>query len=81
MFRVADGTLKSVDFITFQKADAANGGRSFEERRFYCDDGELFHHNGKTYAFTNQWGTRCIEAIVQLIETFPDEAIEYKASE
>jgi len=81
MFRIADGTLGSTDFIASQKADAANGGRSFEERRFYCDDDELFHHDGKTYAFTNQWGNRCIEAIDQLIEAFANTAISYRASE
>jgi len=81
MFRIADGELDSADFIARQKADAASGGRSFEERRFYCGDDELFRHEGKTYSFTNQWGSRCIESIEQLIETFPDEPITYRASE
>jgi hypothetical protein len=81
MFRLAEGELNSSDFIATQKAGAANGGRSFEERRFYCNDGELFHHNGKTYAFTNQWGTRCVEAIDQLLQAFDDQSISYRAAE
>lgn len=81
MFRVADGTMSSADFIASQKTDAANGGRNFEERRFYCGEGELFQFGGKTFAFTNQWGHRCIEAIDQLIKEFPDESISYRASE
>lgn len=80
IFRVAEGELNSKVFITRQMEDAANGGRSFEERRFYCDDDELFRYKGKTYAFTNQWGNRCIEAIDLLIETFPEEPISYRAS-
>ncbi|MBI1310014.1 hypothetical protein GC176_01815 [bacterium] len=81
LFRVAEGELTSDEFIARQKTDAANGGRSFDERRFYCDEGELFCADGKTYSFTNQWGNRCIEAIDQLIEAFPDESITYQASE
>jgi len=81
MFRIADGTLSSANFIASKKADAANGGRSFEERRFYCDDGELFHYDGKTYAFTNQWGNRCVEAIDQLGGAWPDASITYRASD
>ncbi len=81
MFRIADGDLSSEAFVARQKADAANGGKSFEERRFYCDEGELFHFDGKTFAFTNQWGHRCIEAMDQLIKAFPNEPISYRASE
>jgi len=81
IFRVALGELNSTDFIVQQKAETANGGKGFEEHRFYCDDDELFHSGGKTFAFTNQWGHRCIEAIDQLIKTFADEPISYQASE
>lgn len=81
MFRVTNGQLNAAEFAARQKEDAANGGKSFEERRFYCGDDELIHFEGKTYAFTNQWGNRCIEAIDQLIKTFPDEPISYRASD
>ncbi len=81
MFRISEGELSSSNFIACQMEDAESGGRSFDERRFYTDDDELFRHDGKTYAFTNQWGSRCIEAIDQLIETFPHESVAYRASE
>ena len=81
MFRAAEGEWKSAEFVALQLADVANGGRSFEKRRFYCDDDELFRHAGKTYAFTNQWGERCIEAIDRLIAAFPAEPISYRPAE
>lgn len=80
MFRVTEGRLDSAMFVASQEAEAANGGRSFEQRRFYCEDGELFQNGDRTYAFTNQWGTRCIEAIDSLIGAFPNEAISYRPS-
>ena len=69
------------EFIARQKLDAANGGRRFEEHRFYCDEGELLHFGGKTFAFTNQWGNRCIQAIERLIAAFPEELISCRVSE
>lgn len=81
MFRVADGVLSSAEFIAQQLAGTANGGKAFEDHRFYCDEGEVFHFQGKTYAFTNQWGNRCIEAIDRLIAQYPEEAISYGPSE
>jgi hypothetical protein len=80
MFRDSSGELKASDFIAAQKSDAAAKSKTFEERRFYHDDGELLHHNGRTYAFTNQWGSHTLEAIDQLIEAFPAEPISYSAS-
>lgn len=81
MFRVADGELSSENFVALQMEGVAKNGKSFEERRFYCEDDELFHVNGKTYSFTNQWGHRCIEAINQLMKGFPNEHISCCESE
>jgi len=81
MFRVSPGTLNSIDFVAKQMTESENGGRSFEERRYYCADDELFHFGGETYAFTTQWGSRSIEAMDQLRNAFPDELIVFQASE
>lgn len=81
MFRVAEGNLNSSESVTQAEADASHGGRSFEAHRFFCDDDGLFHHDGRTYAFTNQWGPRCIKAMDELIAAFPNERMSYKASE
>ena len=81
MFRAAEGKLNSNEFVAQQQEMSLSGGRGFEAHRFFCTDDELFHHDGKTYAFTNQWGPRCIKAMDELIAAFPDERISYKASE
>jgi hypothetical protein len=72
MFRSAEGTLGTAEFLEAMKADEAGGGRRFEKHRFYCVDGELIHCSGRTYAFTNQWGGEgCIAAVNDLIKAFP----------
>ncbi len=81
MFRVADGELSVDEFVANQKNAAGSGGRSFDERRYFCGDDELIHFDGKTYAFTNQWGQHTIRAIDNLIEAFTDVKISYRALE
>lgn len=81
MFRVAEGELNAEDFERVQVRESKQGGPRFEARRFYCADGELFHFDQKTFAFTNQWGNRCVKAIERLIEAFPDEQISYCKSD
>ena len=72
MFRFAEGTLDAATFLEAMKADEAGGGRRFESHRFYCGEGDLIHCNGRTYAFTNQWGGEgCISAVNDLIKAFP----------
>ena len=80
MFRSANGELSEVQFALQLKAEAADGGKAFDGRRNFCSEGELIIHEGKTYAFTNQWGHRTLKAIDQLIEAFPSEAISYRVT-
>ena len=75
MFREVDGCLTSAEFIAAQKVLSTTNGKRFEQKRFYCDVDELLYNGSQTYAFTNQWGNRCLEAIERLIAAFPDEQI------
>lgn len=50
------GTLDASEFNKCASEQALSGGPSFDNRRWFCDEGELVHANGKTYAFSNQWG-------------------------
>ena len=81
MFRTADGELSEAQFVQQLTTIAANGGKSFDGRRNFCADGELIVHNGKTYAFTNQWGQDTLKAMDQLIQAFSDEPVSYRESE
>jgi hypothetical protein len=81
MFRSADGTLDSAAFVQRMRQEEEAGGKRFEERRFYFADGELIRAEGRTYAFTNQWGHRTISAINNLIQAFPDHPITCSKSE
>ena len=81
MFRSTDGKLTSTAFVRSMREEEEVGGRRFEERRFYCVDGELIHSAGRTYAFTNQWGNRTIDAIEKLIQAFPEHQITCNKSE
>ena len=66
--------------IPLPEAEDYRGGKAFDGRRNFCSEGELIIHEGKTYAFTNQWGHRTLKAIDQLIEAFPSEAISYRVT-
>jgi hypothetical protein len=66
-----------------QAADlqAKLGGR-YDLRRYFCDDSELFHASGRTYALSNQWRVNTISVVDQLIALMPPGLARYaKASE
>jgi hypothetical protein len=81
MFRSIDGILNSADFLERMQQEEESGGKRFEERRFYYSNDELIHAEGRTYAFTNQWGDRTISAINNLIQAFPQHNITCMKSE
>ena len=81
MFRSAHGELSEDQFALQLKAEAADGGKAFDGIRYFSSDGELIIHEGRTYAFTNQWGPRTQKAMDQLIAAFPACAISYRQSE
>lgn len=48
---------------------------------FRVADDELIHAEGRTYAFTNQWGEGTISAVHSLVRAFPNHPITCKRSE
>lgn len=75
-FRSADTIIRSgEEFIAGQKAQEAAGGKPFDAARYFCDDDELLHSGAKTWALSNQWGTRAFEFICELMKAFPDKEI------
>lgn len=51
-----DGTVPASNFVELALQKASTGGQSFSTNRWFCDEGEIVHANGKTYVFSNQWG-------------------------
>ena len=65
LFRIVEGEVDSATFETLARDQAA-----FGPVRWFCDDSELIHSDGKTYALTNQWGPRGERAMNELIAHF-----------
>lgn len=81
LFFKIEGTLDSDEFIRVATEKREAGGKTFAKQRWFCNDGELIHFDGKTYAITNQWGHRWGSAMNLLKENFPNARIEHKPSE
>ena len=56
------------------------GGKVPRTKRYYCDDDEVFHSGGRTYAVSNQWGTKTLEGASALARAFPHLNIGFEAS-
>lgn len=80
MFRSVDGVVGPEEFVALAIQNAEKEGKRFAERRFFLGDDELIVSENRTYAFTNQWGNRTIEAIERLKEAFHDSNIRYQKS-
>jgi hypothetical protein len=73
-----DGTVDAAEFNSRAAAKATAIGGTFDPRRWFCDDGELCQANGKTYAFSSQWGGEgWHRAMGVLKERFPQFNIDF----
>ncbi len=48
---------------------------SGDKRRYFCDDDELIHSSGRTYAVTNGWGVKAFQAIQNILAKYPDKGV------
>jgi hypothetical protein len=51
-----DGEVDATEFTSRAAAKATETGATFDATRWFCGDQELCRANGKTFAFSNQWG-------------------------
>lgn len=70
LFQKFDGELSSDEVIQCL-TESDPGGKIPHYRRYFSQDGEIFHVDGSTYTLSNQWGGRTIEAIDLLSKAFP----------
>lgn len=68
-FCSTDGIVPSSEFVLTAKVDS--GGI----RRYFCDDEDLIHSNGRTYAVASGWGNGTVEAIESILAKFPDKGV------
>jgi len=80
LFISFEGELDSEQFITELMAND-KGGAVALSKRYFCDAGELFVHNGRTYAFTNQWGRRTLDAVESFSKACPEMGLVLEAVE
>jgi len=79
IFQVTEGELNAEAFAACQIVNEVDGDQAFDQRKWFCADGELIHYEGKTYAFSALWGRFTVRAMDQLIAAFPDASISYQA--
>lgn len=73
-----DGTVGASEFKARADAKAASGGGSFDPRRWFCKEGEFIYANGRTYAFSDQWGGEgWRDAMTALKEEYPQFGIDF----
>lgn len=60
------------------KVAASNGGAAFAAGRWFTDEDELIRHDGNTYAFSNQWGSRTEKRMSDLIDAFGDGKVTFE---
>jgi hypothetical protein len=76
----ADGEVNREVFLQTARAFPDSSNRAFEIKRYYTADDKLIHLAGRTFAFTNQWGKRTLEAVDLIIKRINATDITYIAS-
>ena len=72
-----DGTLDA-DEVKMKIMEKDRGGSTPRTERFFVEEGEFFHVDGKTYVLSNQWSKSALEWVNSLIKMFPDLKIEIR---
>ena len=79
LFEVFEGEL-SADQVHEQIMKADVGGKVPRAKRYFCNNGEVFHSSNKTYALSNQWGTLTLDSAISLARAFPYLNIDFRPS-
>ena len=75
LFVSFEGSLNKSEFKQeIKKSD--KGGQVAKFKRYFCDDGQLFYCDNRTFALTNQWGNDTTDASDRLCSIYSN--IEYR---
>ncbi len=80
LWAVVNGQVSQEQFIADAERLARESGRQFESKRYFTTDDKLIHLNGKTYAFSNQWGGDTLEAVDLMVKEAQANDISYSPS-
>ncbi len=75
LFRSVDGNLNRTAFIERVTEDMKTQARAFDPDRYFCEDQELMHVGGRTYAVTKQWGASTQETVDALLTAFGNHGV------
>jgi len=74
-----DGSVDEHEFDKLATEVRAKLGKNFQPRRFFCKSDELVHFEGRTFAFSSQWGGEdWEEAMKQLCDEFAKLGVSYQ---
>jgi hypothetical protein len=81
-YEVEGDYTNGADYVDAAKRAAdQNGGKLFDVGRYFTADNELFCFGGKTYAFSNQWGSRTEGKMNALIAAHGKGRISFEREE
>ena len=63
------------EFRSLAAREAEASGRRYDDRRWHTREGDLFNHNGSTYALSNQWGRSWDAAMKILRQQCPESKL------
>jgi hypothetical protein len=78
------GVAGKLDGETFRKAVSemkTPAGSSYDFRRFYVGDEDLFFSENKTWALSNQWSIAFFPQLDQLMAKYPQAMLSYKTAD
>lgn len=79
LFLIFDGVLNERQ--VYEKImEEDTGGRVPRAKRYFINDGEVFHFEGRTYILSNQWGKKTQEFIENVSVKFPNLQISIEPS-
>jgi hypothetical protein len=76
-FVCVSGKVAGNEFRAAVSEMKTQSGATYDPRRYYFDDPDLFFSDGKTWALSNQWSINDIPNLDQLISTYPEAKISY----
>ena len=72
-----DGEVTAEEFGDKVSKVQTKLGAKYDLSRYFCDDGELFHITGRTYALSNQWSLNTIPVVDEIIAKLPPGCVSY----